>query len=299
MMKLLPALAALISLPAYAGTESSAKINVVPEPQTRVYMDAEAAYGFEADYERGGSGSVWDASVSAGVIIPWADAPLPGRDLGTWQWRLGVNYHRFEFDQDTTLPLPDRLQGVSAVLALELRVNDNLAALLDIRPGVYFEDDFSGSAFDVPIRLGFGYRVSDTFSLVGMLRYRGFSENPVIGGIGFVWNITDRLTLSAIYPEPRLTYTASEELSFFAGMEFAGGVYRVNTDSTRGRASGALVDYSDRRASIGATWRRGNWRLEAAGGVSLEREFDYHKEGDRYETDGAAPYMKLSARWEF
>ncbi len=295
-----PALAAALLAPlvAFAG-EEKVTIRCELEPQVQFFTVLESAYGFEADYERGGSGSAWELYGSAGVIIPWNNARLPGSDLGQWQWRLGAAYQRFEFDHDSVLPLPDRLQSISAILALELVVSDQIAALLDIRPGVYFEDDVSEQAFDIPVRLGFGYRVSDRLSLVGMARYRGFADNPVIGGVGFIWKITDALTLSAIYPEPRLTWRASEEVGIWLGAEFAGGAYRVDREDDRGRRSGAVVDYSDKRAALGATWQRGSWKIEASGGVSIEREWDYHRAGDRYETDEVSPFVKIGARLEF
>jgi hypothetical protein len=285
-------------LAAFAG-EEKAVVRQEVEPRSRLFTLFESAYGFEADYERGGSGSAWEIYGSAGAVIPWKNAPLPGNDLGQWQWRLGAAYQRFEFDHDSLLPLPDRLQSISAIIALEFLVNDQIAALLDIRPGAYFEDDVSEQSFDIPVRLGFGYRVNDRFSLVGMARYRGFADNPVIGGVGFVWKMTDRLTLSAIYPEPRLTWRASDELGLWLGAEFAGGAYRVDREPGRGRRSGAVVDYSDKRVALGATWQRGSWKIEAAGGVSIEREWDYHRVGDRYETDEVSPFVKLGARLEF
>jgi hypothetical protein len=76
-------------------------------------------------------------------------------------------------------------------------------------------------------------------------------------------------------------------------------VYRTNQDNSRGRRSEALVDYTDVRAMLGATWQRGAWRIEAAAGVSIEREWDFHRVGDRYETDEMAPFVKLSARAEW
>lgn len=300
----LPALLALVfafsvSLHAGAPEAKESKVTITREAQTRVFTVLEGSYGFDADYERGGSGSVWEVYGSAGVLIPWEDAPLPGRDLGIWHWRIGAAYHRFEFDHDSFLPLPDRLQSISAIIGLELQINDQIGALLDIRPGVYFEDEISTGDFDIPARLGFGYRLSDRFSLVAMARYRGFAENQILGGLGFVWNITDRLTLSAVYPEPRLTWRTSDELALWLGGEFAGGSYRTDDEPRRGRRSGALVSYSDNRVALGATWARGGWRIEAAGGVSIEREWDFHKTGDRYETDEIAPFVKVSARVEW
>ena len=292
-------LVASISTSAFAGAPDAAKVSIREERQTRYFTVLESSYGFDADYERGGSGSVWEGYASAGVVIPWHDAPLPGANLGQWQWRIGAAYQRFEFDHDSPLPLPDRLQSFSAILALELVVSEQIAALLDIRPGAYFEDDLSDQSFDCPVRLGLGYRMTNRFSVVALARYRGFADRQFFGGVGFVWKITDRLTFNAIYPEPRLTWRANENLGIWLGAEWAGGTYRTDRDPARGRVSGGLVDYKDVRAAIGATWVNGPWKIEAAGGVSMEREWDFHETGDRYETDEVSPFVKLSARLEW
>ena len=281
-----------LTLTAFAGEP---KVIVKPQPEVRGYAEVEAAYGFEADYDRVGSGSVMESRFKAGIIIPWENAPLSAPENGYWQWRLGVNYERFDFDHDSPLPLPDRLQGLSAVIGLELQISDYIAALLEIRPGVYFEDEITSDAFDIPVRLGIGYRVNDQLSLILMGRYRGFAENPVLGGVGFIWNISERLKLSAIFPEPRLTWQASDDVAIWLGGEWAGGAYRTDRDERGGRLNGAVVDYTDKRAAIGATWRRGDWQLEASAGVSFEREWDYHRAGEKFETDDIAPFVKLSA----
>jgi hypothetical protein len=297
-MKPYLALSLAAALTTFANAGEVAKKVIVPteEPRTMTFAEFEAAYGGEADFKEGGSGSVWEGRIRAGVIIPWVNTPLPGRDRGQWQIRLGVDYHRFEFDNEATRSLPDRLQSVSAIIGLEYKYDSQIAFLLEARPGVFVENDVTSDSFDVPIRFGMGYRVNDHFSLALMARYNGFAKYPVIGGVGFVWKINDSWTLSALLPEPRLTYKASDEWSFWLGGEWAGGGYRTdNSNDRRKKLRGAVVDYTDYRAAIGTTWMRGSWRLEAAVGASLQREFEYHRADETIRTDDPAPFVKLSA----
>jgi hypothetical protein len=260
-----------------------------PEP----FVKFDSAYGFRADYDRDGSGTMWEVQAQAGALWELPNAPLPGRSLGMWHVRLGLDHHRFEFNHDTALPLPERLQSYSAIIGLELRVNGGIGALLEARPGVYFENDINSGAFDCPVKLGLGYRVNDRLALAAMGRYNGFAKYPFIGGIGGVWEISPTLTLNAIFPEPRLEWRAASDLSLWLGGEWAGGGYR--TDERRGRGR-AVVDYTDYRVSLGASWTPGVWTIEASGGLSLEREWDFHKEDKRYHTDEASPFVKLAVR---
>ncbi len=275
--------AALAGAPLKEGTP------LVNEQRIRPFAFAEGAFSFDAGYDGDGHGSAWEWRTRAGLLIALPDLRLPGRDLGAWHLRLGVDWHRFEFSHSGGLPLPERLQSVSALIGLELNVGDQIGALFEVRPGVYFEDDAGSGAWNFPVRLGVGYRVNDRFSLAVMGRYDGFAKHPLLGGVGFVWKISDTVTLSAIAPEPRITWQATDRLALWAGGEFAGGAYRT------GKRGGALVDYTDYRAYVGATWDAGAWKIEAAAGASFEREWDYHREDRRYHTDEAAPFFKLSA----
>ena len=46
--------------------------------------------------------------------------------------------------------LPDHLQAASAHLAVEYVVKDFPGISIELDPGVYFQDDVSGDAFDIP-----------------------------------------------------------------------------------------------------------------------------------------------------
>jgi hypothetical protein len=288
----LAALLATTAAAAFAG----APLNP-PQPPGRTtpepFVKFSTTYGFEADYDRGGSGTMWESRAQIGALWELPNIPLPGRNLGMWHLRLGLEHHRFEFDHDSALPLPERLQSYSAIIGLELRVEGRVGALLEVRPGVFFENDVGSGAFDCPVKLGLGYRVNDSLALTFMGRYNGFAKYPFLGGIGAVWQITPTLTFSAIFPEPRLEWRAASDLSLWLGGEWAGGGYR--TDERRGRGR-AVVDYTDYRVSLGASWTPGVWTIEASGGLSLEREWDFHKTDRRYHTDEVSPFVKLAVR---
>src|SRR5437667_12362782 len=59
---------------------------------------------------------------------------------GNWYFRAGVEYERFDFD-GTNNGLPDHLQTVHALLALEYVVHDHAGAGIEIQPGPYFQND--------------------------------------------------------------------------------------------------------------------------------------------------------------
>jgi len=70
---------------------------------------------------------------------------------GKWYFRAGVEYERYDFGGSDN-GLPDHLQAASAHLALEYVVKDFPGVSIELDPGVYFQDEVSGDAFDIPIK---------------------------------------------------------------------------------------------------------------------------------------------------
>src|SRR5437588_3329439 len=68
---------------------------------------------------------------------------------GKWYFRAGVEYERFDFD-GTNNGLPDHLQTVHALLALEYVVKDFAGISIEINPGPYFQSDAKWNTFDIP-----------------------------------------------------------------------------------------------------------------------------------------------------
>lgn len=266
---------------------------------THTFFSGESAYVGEADYEGAvgkGSGSAWSGRFQLGVVRPVSGLRLLDGNGGQWQLRLGMDYERFEFNHTGAFPLPARLQRIAAVVALEYRIGRQVGVLIDARPGVHFENRIASNAWNCPVQFGIGIPLTDRFTLALAGRFDAMEEHPIVGGPGFIWKINDRLILTALPPEPRLTWVASKDLTLWLSGELAGGAFRTDGRASDPRISDAVVSYSDKRVSLGGTWTRGSWTLEASAGVSIEREWDYHRVDRSYATDGPAPFAKLAAR---
>lgn len=302
-MKLIALFAASAS--AFAGAPIKS-VQTPAESGIQTYLRAEGTYSGDADYEgkldapgRKGDGSVWSGRFQLGIV-----KPLPGFSLlssagGAWQLRLGIDHERFEFDHNSTFPLPSQLQRVAGVVALEYRVGRQIGVLLEARPGVHFESDIRSNAWNCPVLLGMGIPITDRLTLALAARVDPLADLPIVGGPGFIWKISDSVTLAAIPPEPRLTWAASENLDLWLGGEWTGGSFRTDTRTDNRQLSNAVVSYNELRAGIGASWRSGAWTIETGAGLSLEREWDYHRADRLFSTDDNAPYFKLAARAEW
>src|SRR5260370_18853630 len=125
---------------------------------------------------------------------------------GKWYLRAGVEYERFDFD-GTNNGLPDHLQTVHALLALEYVVHDHAGVSIEIDPGFFFQNDVHGNDFDIPAKAFFTFPIKKDkiFAVVGV----GFALNqtPIVGpGGGIICVFTDHLCLEGGFPKPALVY---------------------------------------------------------------------------------------------
>src|SRR5215467_6432834 len=111
---------------------------------------------------------------------------------GKWYFRAGVEYERFDFD-GTNNGLPDHLQAASAHLALEYVVKDFPGVSIELDPGVYFQDNVSSDAFDIPGKafVTFPLKKDKIFAVVA-LGWGIYQDPPVAPGGGIIWLINDK-----------------------------------------------------------------------------------------------------------
>lgn len=277
---------------------------ITPEPEWVVNF--RTSYTWESDFSRGqqhgASGDSFFKGLDISHRFPLTGVGLPAlSDDGAWYFRAGAAYERWDFGNSGGLPIPNHLQSVNAILALEYLVRGQTGFLLETDPGVYFEDDIRGNNFDAPTKLALAYPVSDNFVIVGGVSYTGLRSIQFIPIVGFVWTLNDKWKISALPPQPRVIYTASDKLQIWAGGELAGGSYRVDERETREKKSlnNAVLDYSEWRAGLGLTYKVGGCDFELGGGYAFQRKFDYHRAEEGFETDEGAPYVKFQFNGSF
>lgn len=301
MKKIALLVAATAASAAFAGEKNVAKPVVTPE---QVFVSPwslklDAAWVREGDYDKGGSGSVYESRLQLAWQHPVSIGLLSGHG-GTWVMRLGVEYERFTFDHSGAPDfLPGSLQSTAAVIGLEYRTPRGIGAILEARPGLFFEHHATGDSFDLPVKAAVVFSVNERFAVVLGATYSGHRKNPVYPVAGIWWKITDKLTLNAIPPDPRLEYEIHPDVRLFLGAELAGGSFR--TDAGRDdKLNEAVVSYTDYRSSAGVAWKiNEGWSLDAGAGVSFYRKFDFHRAEVGVKTDDLAPFVKLSLRGEF
>jgi hypothetical protein len=88
--------------------------------------------------------------------------------------------------------------------------------------------------------------------------------------------------LNAILPTPRIEYLFNDDLTLYAGADFRGETYRV--DSAFGRShklrklDNAFVDYMQIRVGGGASWKvNSSFTVELEAGCVPVNDFDYHE----------------------
>ena len=301
----------LLSATAFAGSvvvqDKGSKAFQEPCPPTTLdWLSIRSSYTGESDFERGNDASgdsfykAIELNHRMALGLDW-----PNVDCGQWYLRLGADYRRWDFDNSGGLPIPNTLQSFSAIVALEYVIRDVTAVTVEARPGFYFEHDVREDAFNVPVLVYFPlwWHEGDDFSwaLLGGVSYNGLRSYPVLPALGLAAKY-GKWTLLAVPPQPRLIYTASKELSFWVEGEVTGGAFRTDDHDfeRKENLNHAVVTYSEWRVGAGITWKPcANALLDIGAGYAFNREFDFHRAEERFETDGGAPFVKVEFRASF
>ena len=221
---------------------------------------------------------------------------------GKWYFRAGVEYERYDFG-GTDNGLPDHLQAASAHLALEYVVKDFAGASIEIDPGVYFQDNVTSDAFDIPGKayVTFTLKKDKIFGVVAL--GGGLYQKPVIApGGGIIWLFSDKLRLQAVFPKPALVYQPNDDWEFRAVGELNATSFRtgdVVTTEQKLQLHNAVVQYSEYRAGLQLGYSGLKpFKIIAGAGVTVRRNFDFYRAEQSKRTD-PAPYIRIAAEARF
>lgn len=268
----------------------------VPEAVSLNIIELESSYVFGSDLHRGGSFGDQDAignSFSYGHRILLS---------GHLYLHLGIDYNRFDFGK-TGAPVPDHLQSVAGVIGVDYMHNNDVGAFIQVKPGIYTENDFNSASFDAPITLGriFVLQPDKLYVFVGANAAFLRGQYPVIPLAGLIWLPNEQWKFLAILPEPRVIYSPCPKFDFWVGGQLTGGSFRTDRDNTivPANLNGAQVDYSEYRVGGGFIYSPcDNVSIDLGGGYAIQRRFDFHRADIDYKTDGA-PYLRVQFKAKF
>jgi hypothetical protein len=259
-------------------------------------IELESSYVFESDLHRNGS---------FGEQYAVQNSFAYGHRFflsGHLYLHLGIAYDRFDFGT-TGAPVPDHLQSVAAIIGVDYMHNNDVGAFIQVKPGIYTQDDFDSAAFDAPITLGRIWVIQPDhlylFTGVNAAFLRG--RFPVIPIVGMIWEPNDQWKVVGMLPEPRVIYSPNDHWDFWVGGELAGGSFRTDRNNAifPAKLNGAQVDYSEYRVGGGFIYSPSdNVSIDLGGGYAIQRQFDFHRADLKYEADGA-PYLRLEFKAKF
>ena len=261
-----------------------------PVPLTVLATDESAVFSSGFNHQGIGHGDAFHSALDFTRRIPLKEH---------WFFQLGVSADRFDFGGADRGPLPSTLQTFNVPIGISYITQGHVGFLVQLRPGFYFEHEISRGAFDVPLEIG-GYSplINEKLYAAWGLRAGLLQHYGVFPVAGFIWVIKPTLILHAMLPEPRLEYNVSDRLAIWAGGEFLGGNYKMDSGS-EDRFSGTVVEYYEIRVGAGATITPAKgWSVKLAAGCATERKFNFYRASQSYVAD-PAPYVRLQASVEF
>src|SRR6266852_4853860 len=221
---------------------------------------------------------------------------------GNWYFRAGVEYERFDFG-GTDNGLPEHLQTVHALLALEYVVHDHVGAGIEIDPGPYFQSRITGDSIDVPwkVFVSFPLKKDKIFGVIGV--GGAIYQSPIVApGGGLIWLFTDKLRLEGVFPKPALVYNPNDDWEF----RIAGNLFYesfrtedVITPEKKLQVHNAVVQYSEERAGFQATYSHFKpFAITLDAGYTFKRDFDFFRAEASAKLD-PAPYVRLAIEAKF
>jgi hypothetical protein len=221
---------------------------------------------------------------------------------GNWYFRGGVEYERFDFTGSDN-GLPDHLQTIHGLLALEYVIHDHAGAGIEIDPGPYFENNITGDSIDIPwkVFVSFPIKKDKIFGVIGA--GGSIYSSPIIApGGGLIWLFSDHLRLEGVFPKPALVYSPNDDWEF----RLAGNLYyesfrtdNVMTREAKLQVQNAVVQYSEDRAGLSATYSHFKpFDITFDAGVTVRRDFDFFRAEASAKTD-PAPYVRLAVQAKF
>jgi hypothetical protein len=222
---------------------------------------------------------------------------------GKWYFRAGVEYERYDFG-GTDNGLPDHLQAASAHLALEYVVKDFPGVSIELDPGVYFQDEVSWDAFDIPGKafVTFPLKKDKIFAVVAV-GWGIYQDPPVAPGGGIIWLITDKLRLQGVFPKPALIYQPNDDWDLRIIGELNYTSFRtddvVSPTEHKLNLHNAVVQYSEDRAGVQVGYSGFKpLKIIASGGVTTERHYNFFRASQQKRTD-PAPFLRIAAEAKF
>ena len=203
---------------------------------------------------------------------------------GKWYFRAGVEYERYDFGVSDN-GLPDHLQAASGHLALEYVVKDFPGISIELDPGVYFQNNVSSDAFDIPGKayVTFPLKKDKIFAVVA-IGWGIYQDPPVAPGGGIIWLFNDKLRLQAVFPKPALVYQPNDDLE---------------STEQKLQLHNAIVQYSEDRAGVQIAYTGvKHVKLIGGAGVTVERNYDFFRAHQSKKMD-PAPYVKIGAELRF
>ena len=290
----------LIVVGAASAVAGPANLELQPSPtladeNSRDLFNYETTYTFNSDFK--------ESKLGDGDSL-YNDFSYDHRFLitGKWYFRAGVEYERYDFG-GTDNGLPDHLQAASTHLALEYVVKDFPGISIELDPGVYFQDNVSSDAFDIPGKayVTFPLKKDKIFAVVG-LGWGIFQDPPVAPGGGIIWLITDKLRLQGVFPKPALIYQPNDDWDLRIMGELNYTSFRTDdvlTTERKLQLHNAVVQYSEDRGGVQVGYSGFKpLKIIAGAGVTVERNFDFFRAHQSKRTD-PAPYLRIAAEAKF
>lgn len=221
-------------------------------------------------------------------------------------WRAGLEWERYSLSADPASTVPSALESLNLRVGADFQLSPAIFMRIDALPGFYGQglNRFSARQFNVPVEIGASYVYSDRLFFIVGAEVNYELDFPVFPAAGFLWRVSDKLTVNGILPKPEVQYKLTDTLTLHAGGEFTENTYRMNGDFGRIRGvtklDNTIVQFDEVRVGSGMTWKMNKtFSLDLEAGVVPYRRFDYNRADYKVLSTNTAPYLAIDLSAKF
>ena len=255
---------------------------------------------FEARGTSAGSFSV--AQFGAEIAVPLS--PVGGSLFPI----LSLGYRHYSVDRDTSTPLPDRLNSLSAAFTVFSKLDTDWSLLASVSPGVHNAgSDFSSKGFGVGVFAIASRKFTPNFGAGFGFVYDSLSKGTgrILPVATFNWMPAPTWRVTLGFPRTGVIYTFTPELDFeFTAEADFGSFYITDDPLPGGRNKPALnrtrLEYQSVRVGPAIAWRAApTFSARASVGAVPILNADYHQRNYRVKSERLAPYVSAALEWRF
>jgi len=225
---------------------------------------------------------------------------------GVWDDKKGWDDFKQSHPKWNQLPVPNRLQSLTATLDYSQEINDRWSFSSSGSVGSYVtKTGLLSRGWGIGASALGLYKWDPDLTLAIGASYESLSADfRFIPIIGFDWRLSEKWSMALGFPSTAVTYQLRKSLALSLGVSGSGGVYYVKDDPQPGAAprslAGSRLETMEARLGFKVDWQLNDtFSINCTSGDILYREFKYIDRGYKLKSHDMVSFLSIGGSCSF